>query len=173
MLNPGAVIGERYRVVRELGGGGMKPAYLVEDVHLKRQAALAEMIDSFTRPSDQAAAIAAFEREADLLAELESEFIPRIFDRFSENNRHYLVMQYVPGRTLDEQLTAAGGRLDETFVIAVATQVLEALEYLHGLTPPIIYRDLKPSNVIVKANGRVKMVDFGISCHFQPKIPRR
>jgi len=169
MLNPGAVIGERYRVVRELGGGGMKLVYLVDDSHLNRKAALAEMIDSFTRRSDQAAAIAAFEREADLLAELESEYIPRIFDRFSENNRHYLVMEYVPGRTLHERLTGAGGKLDETFVIAVANQVLEALEYLHGLTPPIIYRDLKPSNVIVKAGGRIKMVDFGIARHFQPK----
>jgi serine/threonine protein kinase len=169
MLNPGAVIGERYRVLRELGGGGMKLVYLVEDSHLNRKAALAEMIDSFTRRSDQAAAIAAFEREADLLAELESEYIPRIFDRFSENNRHYLVMEYVPGRTLEEQLTAGGGKLDENLVIAVATQVLEALEYLHGLTPPIIYRDLKPSNVIVKANGRIKMVDVGIARHYQPK----
>jgi serine/threonine-protein kinase len=169
MLNLGAVIGERYRVVRELGGGGMKLVYLVEDSHLNRKAALAEMIDSFTRRSDQAAAIAAFEREADLLAELESEYIPRIFDRFSEHNRHYLVMEYVPGRTLEERLTAAGGKLDENFVIAVATQLLEALEYLHGLTPPIIYRDLKPSNVIVRASGRIKMVDFGIARHFQPK----
>lgn len=169
MLNPGAVIGERYRVVRELGGGGMKLVYLVEDSHLNREAALAEMIDSFTRRSDQAAAIAAFQREADLLAELESEYIPRIFDRFSENNRHYLVMEYVPGPTLEERLAAAGGKLDEKFVIGVATQVLEALEYLHGLTPPIIYRDLKPSNVIVKSGGRIKMVDFGIARHFQPK----
>jgi serine/threonine protein kinase len=169
MLNPGAVIGERYRVLRELGGGGMKLVYLVEDTHLNRKAALAEMIDSFTRLSDQAAAIAAFEREADLLAELESEYIPRIYDRFSENTRHYLVMEYVPGQTLDERLTTAGGKLDENFVIAVATQVLEALEYLHGLTPPIIYRDLKPSNVIVKVSGRIKMVDFGIARHFQPK----
>jgi eukaryotic-like serine/threonine-protein kinase len=93
MLNPGAVIGERYRVVHELGGGGMKLVYLVEDSHLNRKAALAEMIDSFTSSSDRAAAIAAFQREADLLAELESEYIPRIFDRFSENNRHYLVME--------------------------------------------------------------------------------
>jgi serine/threonine protein kinase len=169
MLNPGEVIGERYRVIRELGGGGMKLVYLVEDSHLNREAALAEMIDSFTRRSDQAAAIAAFEREADLLAELESEFIPRIFDRFSEHNRHYLVMEYVPGPTLEQRLTAAGGKLDENFVIAVANQVLEALEYLHGLTPPIIYRDLKPSNVIVKASGRIKLVDFGIARHFQPK----
>ena len=69
MLNPGAVIGERYRVIRELGGGGMKLVYLVEDSHLNRKAALAEMIDSFSRRSDQAAAIAAFQREADLLAD--------------------------------------------------------------------------------------------------------
>ena len=82
----------------------MKLVHLVEDAHLNRKAALAEMIDSFTRRSDQAAAIAAFEREADLLAELESESIPRIFDRFSENNRHYLVA----GRTFEERMAAAG-----------------------------------------------------------------
>ena len=93
------------------------------------------MIDSFTRSSDQAAAVASLQREADLLAKLESEYIPRIFDRFSENNRHYRVMEYVPGRTLEERLTAAGGKLDEKFVMDVAEQMLDALAYLHGLTP--------------------------------------
>ena len=126
------------------------------------------MIDSFTRPSDQAAAVAAFQREADLLAKIESEYIPRIFDCFSENNRHYLVMEYVPGRTLEERLTAANGKLDERFVMDVAAQILDALTYLHGVTPPIIYRDLKPFECN-QADGRVKMVDFGIARFFQPQ----
>jgi serine/threonine protein kinase len=167
-LNPGDLIGDRYQVIRELGGGGMKLVFLVEDRRLNRKAALAEMIDSFSRPSDQAAAVASFQREADMLAKLESEYIPRIFDRLSEHNRHYLVMEYVPGRTLQERMTSAGGKLDDKFVMDVAAQIVEGLEYLHGLKPPVIYRDLKPSNVIVKADGRIKMVDFGIARHFQP-----
>jgi len=145
----------------------MKLVYLVEDRRLKRKCALAEMIDTFTRPEEQRAAVVAFEREADILAGLENEHIPRIFDRFSENDHHYLAMEYVPGETLENRVAAAGGKLDEATVIEVAEQILDTLEYMHSLTPPIIYRDLKPSNIIIKPEGALKIIDFGIARHFQ------
>jgi serine/threonine protein kinase len=162
-------IGNRYKIVRELGDGGMKRVYLVEDLHLNRKCALARMIDNFTTATQRRAAVSAFEREADLLAKLENIHIPQIYDRFSENKNHYLVMEYVPGRTLEQRLTDKG-QLDEAFVIDVAKQILDALVYLHGLSPPVIYRDMKPSNVIVrggKGANTVKLVDFGIARHFQ------
>ncbi|MGH7878151.1 MAG: serine/threonine protein kinase, partial [Candidatus Binataceae bacterium] len=96
MIAPDTVVGGRYRVVRVLGGGGMKLVYLAEDLRLAaRPCALAEMVDGFTSPDAQRQAIAAFQREADMLAQLSNEHIPRVIDRFSEANHHYLVMEYI------------------------------------------------------------------------------
>jgi formylglycine-generating enzyme required for sulfatase activity len=164
------LVGNRYRVVRPLGGGGMKQVYLAADTRLaNRPCALAEMIDSFADPKDRQTAVAAFHREADMLAGLAHDRIVRIYDKLSEGNRHFLVMEYVEGETLEEKLKAAGGRLDESTTTDIALQVLDAIEYLHSRTPPVIYRDLKPSNVIVSPDGRAKLVDFGIARFFQPQ----
>src|SRR5277367_4249525 len=169
MIAPNTVIGNRYRVSRMLGGGGMKMVYLAEDLRLaNRRCALAEMVDTITSPDMQQQAVSGFQREADMLAELSHEHIPRIFDRFSEQNRHYLVMEYVEGNTLEEELRNAGGKLPEQHVIDIALQVLDTLEYLHHREPPVIYRDLKPSNIMVAPSGQVKLIDFGIARHFQP-----
>jgi serine/threonine protein kinase len=169
MIAPSTIVGGRYRVVRSLGGGGMKLVYLAEDLRLAaRPCALAEMVDSFTSPELQQQAVAAFQREADMLAQLANEHIPRIFDRFSEANHHYLVMEYIDGATLEDELRAQGGRLPPAQVIEIALQILTTLEYLHNLDPPVIYRDLKPSNVMVTRDGMAKLVDFGIARHFAP-----
>src|SRR5271155_5253 len=146
MIAPNTIVGGRYRVIKPLGGGGMKLVYLAEDLRLSARAcALAEMVDAFTSPEAQQQAIAAFQREADMLAQLNNEHIPRVIDRFSEANHHYLVMEYIEGETLEERLKQGGGRLAPDAVVEIAIQVLETLEYLHNLTPPVIYRDLKPS----------------------------
>lgn len=169
MIAPNTIVGGRYRVSRALGGGGMKLVYLAEDLRLSaRRCALAEMVDSFTSPEMQQQAVAAFQREADMLAQLNNEHIPRIFDRFSEANRHYLVMEYIDGATLEDELKARGGKLESARIIDVAIQVLETLEYLHELNPPVIYRDLKPSNVMLTPDGMAKLIDFGIARHFAP-----
>src|ERR1700741_3319711 len=114
MIAPNTIIGGRYRVMKPLGGGGMKLVYLAEDLRLAaRPCALAEMVDSITNPDMQKQAVAAFQREADMLAQLSNEHIPRVFDRFSEANHHYLVMEYIEGVTLEEKLRANGGKLAE------------------------------------------------------------
>ena len=169
MIDSNTIIGGRYKVLRPLGGGGMKLVYLAEDLRLaSRPCALAEMVDSFTSPDMQKQAVAAFQREADMLAQLSNEHIPRVFDRFSEANHHYLVMEYIEGVTLEEKLRANGGKLAEEEVIDVALQVLDTLEYLHNLEPPVVYRDLKPSNVMISRNAQAKLIDFGIARLFQP-----
>lgn len=169
MIAPNTIVGGRYRVVKPLGGGGMKLVYLAEDLRLAaRPCALAEMVDSFTSPDTQKQAIAAFQREADMLAQLSNEHIPRVFDRFSDQNHHYLVMEFIDGITLEEKLRGAGGKLPEGEVTDVALQVLDTLEYLHNLEPPVIYRDLKPSNVMLTPSEQVKLIDFGIARLFQP-----
>ena len=169
MIAPSTIVGGRYRVVRSLGGGGMKLVYLAEDLRLAgRACALAEMVDSFTSSDLQQQAVAAFQREADMLAQLANEHIPRIFDRFSEANHHYLVMEYIDGATLEDKLRSNGGKLPPARVIEIALQILTTLEYLHNLEPPVIYRDLKPSNVMVTGAGMAKLIDFGIARHFAP-----
>jgi serine/threonine protein kinase len=169
MIDANTIVGGRYKVLRPLGGGGMKLVYLAEDLRLaSRPCALAEMVDGFTNPDLQKQAVAAFQREADMLAQLSNEHIPRVFDRFSDQNHHYLVMEYIDGVTLEDRLKAAGGKLPEAEVIDVALQILDTLEYLHGLEPPVIYRDLKPSNVMLSRNQQAKLIDFGIARHFQP-----
>jgi serine/threonine protein kinase len=169
MLATATLIANRYRVVNYLGGGGMKHVYLVQDLNLaSRPCALAEIVDNFPTPNARAQAAAAFRREAQLLATLSNEHIPHIYDTFSENNVHFLVMEYIEGVTLEQMITDSDGKLSESSVVDIAVQILEALEYLHGLRPPVIYRDLKPSNVIITPGGRVKLVDFGIARHFQP-----
>ncbi|MDO8430906.1 MAG: protein kinase [Candidatus Binatus sp.] len=169
MIQANTIVGGRYRVMKPLGGGGMKLVYLAEDLRLAaRPCALAEMVDSFTSPDMQKQAVAAFQREADMLAQLSNEHIPRVFDRFSDENRHYLVMEYIEGLTLEQKLKDNGGKLGEVEVIDLALQVLDTLGYLHNLEPPVIYRDLKPSNVMLMPSGLVKLIDFGIARLFQP-----
>jgi serine/threonine protein kinase len=169
VLAVNSVVSGRYRIVKPLGGGGMKQVYLAEDLRLaNRQCALAEMLDTFADPAMQRKAATAFHREAEMLATLDNPHIPRVYDNFSEQNRHYLVMEYVQGSTLEERLARSGARLTEDEVTDIGLQTAEALEYLHGLRPPIVYRDLKPSNVMVTAGGLVKLIDFGIARYFQP-----
>src|ERR1700731_2813700 len=145
MIAPNTIVGGRYRVMRPLGGGGMKLVYLAEDLRLaSRECALAEMVDTFPSPETQKQAVAAFQREADMLAQLSNEHIPRVFDRFSEQNHHYLVMEYVDGATLEEEMKHTGGRLAEPRVFGIARhfQPLQNATMIgtQGYAPPEQYR---------------------------------
>ena len=167
-LEPGVVLQQRYRVERLLGGGGMGMVYLAHDQRLSnRPCAIKEMVDHFIDAQQRLEANEYFAREADTLAQLKHSAIPAISDRFDHQNRHYLVMEYVEGRNLEEELAERGGPLPEGLVIDIARQLCDVLAYLHGLQPPIIYRDLKPSNVMLTGNGRVVLVDFGIARLFK------
>jgi len=171
VIAPNTLVGNRYKVTRLLGSGGMKQVYLAEDTRLSnRLCAVAEMTDSFTDPKEKQAAAQSFAREADMLARLAHDRIVRVYDRLSEGNRHCLVMEYVEGETLEQRLGAAPAKhLDEKLVVDMALQVLDALQYLHAHNPPIVYRDLKPANVMLLPDGRVKLIDFGIARLFVPK----
>jgi serine/threonine protein kinase len=167
-LDPGTVLQKRYQIDRLLGGGGMGMVYLARDQRLSnRPCAIKEMVDHFIDPQQRIEANDYFAREADTLAQLKHAAIPAISDRFDDQNRHYLVMEYVEGRNLEEEIAVRGGPLPEGLVIDVARQLCDVLAYLHGLTPAIIYRDMKPSNVMLTGNGRVVLVDFGIARLFK------
>jgi serine/threonine protein kinase len=167
-LEAGTVLQGRYRITRLLGGGGMGMVYLATDQRLaNRPCAIKEMVDHFIDQAQRIEANEYFAREADTLAQLKHQAIPAITDRFELANRHYLVMEYVEGRNLEEELAVRGEPLPEGLVIDIARQLCDVLAYLHGLVPPIIYRDMKPSNVMLNSNGRVVLVDFGIARLFK------
>ncbi len=168
-LEAGIVLQNRYQIERLLGGGGMGMVYLARDQRLaNRPCAIKEMVDHFIDPQQRIEANEYFAREADTLAQLKHVAIPAITDRFDQRNRHYLVMEYIEGRNLEEEIATGGGApLSEGLVIDIGRQLCDVLGYLHGLTPPIIYRDMKPSNVMLTPRGRVVLIDFGIARLFR------
>jgi len=167
-LAPGTVLQNRYSIERLIGGGGMGMVYLARDQRLaNRPCAIKEMVDHFIDQQQRIEANEYFAREADTLAQLKHQAIPAITDRFDDQNRHYLVMEYVEGRNLEEELAARAEPLPEGLVIDIARQLCDVLAYLHGHEPPIVYRDMKPSNVMLTPKGRVMLVDFGIARLFK------
>src|SRR5713101_7137873 len=171
MVEAGTVIRNRYRILGRLGAGAMKTVYLAEDLQLaRRRCALAEVVDSgLVEPSQRQAALRSFARESRTLAQLDDVHIPHLYDAFSDKSHHYLVMEYFEGVTLEVALQRAGGRLAESDVLATACEILDTLDYLHNLKPPIIYGDLKPSNIIITPSNDIKLIDFGIARHLEPQ----
>ncbi len=159
----------RYRVHKVLGQGGMGRVYLANDTRLaNRPVAAKEMIigDGIAEKK----AIEDFAREARVLAALSHPGIPNVIDYFAENSRHYLVMEFVAGGDLQGMLDklGPGGRLPEPRVVRWARQILDVLSFLHGQAPPIIYRDLKPGNIMIDKDGRAMLIDFGIARFLPP-----
>ncbi|OYT72075.1 MAG: hypothetical protein CFK52_06165 [Chloracidobacterium sp. CP2_5A] len=156
-LSPGTVLQQRYTVVKLLGKGGMGAVYQATDKKFGSTVALKQMIVTGE------ALAAAFEREAILLNGLRHAALPVVFDHFAEGEGQFLVMQFIPGKDLSEMLTAQGGPFPMEQVAKWADQLLDALEYLHGRTPPIIHRDIKPQNVKLTPEGGIVLLDFGLA----------
>jgi serine/threonine-protein kinase len=170
MLPATTMLGGRYVILRRLGSGGMAAVYQAQDFHLPgKYWAIKEMSDSsLTTPAERAQAVASFEREALVLSHLSHPNIVRVHDRFPQDGRYYLVMDFVDGATLDDILLQRGNALDEAQVLTWLHQLCAALSYLHGQNPPIIFRDLKPGNIMVDKTGAIKLIDFGIARQFDP-----
>ncbi len=170
MLVPGITLQGRYRIVRALGIGGMGAVYLAQDMRLANKlVAVKEMMPDPTASSaEQAQAQQQFQQEASMLASLNHPNVPRVSDHFTEMGKHYLVMDYVDGQTLEDILSRTPGFLPESQVLHWATQLCDVLTYLHGRQPTVIFRDLKPGNIMVDRSGTVKLIDFGIARVFKP-----
>ncbi len=169
VLTEGHLLDGRYRVKKVLGTGGMGRVYLSNDTRLaNRPVAVKEMVvgDGIREKK----AIEDFTREANVLARLSHPGIPTLIDHFAENSRHYLVMEFVAGGDLQHLLDKLGpkGKVAEDKVLRWARQMLEVLDFLHGQKPPIIYRDLKPGNIMIDKNGRAMLIDFGIARFLPP-----
>ncbi|MDT7809311.1 MAG: hypothetical protein QOJ70_3124 [Acidobacteriota bacterium] len=173
-LEPGTVLNARYEIVKRIGGGGMGAVYYAKDRNLgEAPRAVKEMIQTHLDESQQEKAVADFRRESMLLASLEHASIPTIYDYFYDDaaTRFYLVMKYIAGGDCLARLrNAPGNRLDELTVADWGMQAADVLEYLHNQRPPIIYRDLKPANLMIDGNnGRVMLIDFGIARWVAPQ----
>jgi serine/threonine protein kinase len=168
-LSVGHLLDDRYRIHRLLGVGGMGRVYLANDTRLaNRPVAVKEML--IGDGAQERKAIEDFHREASVLAHLSHPSIPQIIDYFGERGRHYLVMEYVAGGDLQRRLDemGAGARMPEATVVEMARQLLDVLQFLHSQKPPIIYRDLKPGNIMIDHQGRAMLVDFGIARFLPP-----
>src|ERR1700674_5082865 len=147
-LTSGTVLQNRYEIERLLGGGGMGMVYLAHDHRLaNRPCAVKEMVDHFIDQQQRIEANDYFAREADTLAQLKHAAVPAITDRFDDQNQHYLVLEHVEGRNIEEEVAANGGPLAEGLVIDIGRQLCDVLAYLRSFEPPIVSRDMKPSNV--------------------------
>jgi serine/threonine-protein kinase len=167
-LDPGSVLNVRYEIVRRIGGGGMGAVYLAKDRNLgDAPRAVKEMVEAHLDPAMHEKAIGDFKRESLLLTSLEHPSIPTIYDYFYDEplGRFYLVMKFISGGDLASRLrNAPGGKIDEKTVADWGMQTADVLEYLHSRPKPIIYRDLKPANLMIDGNtGRIMVIDFGIA----------
>src|SRR5215469_1296342 len=160
----------RYQLLKRIGQGGMGAVYKAADTHLNnRPVAIKEMSSTGLSPASLQEAETAFEREAHLLADLLHPNLPRIYDHFTENDRSYLVMDFIEGQTLEEYLEQiGGGPLPVDQVIKWGEQLCDVLNYLHTHQPPIVFRDLKPANVMISESGHIFLIDFGIARIFKP-----
>ncbi len=163
----GTVLHDRYKIKKIIGQGGMGCIYQADDLRLEgRLCAVKEVEYDRALPREMLEeARNQFQREATILARLDHPNLPKVSDFFSEGDRDYLIMDFIPGKDLRQLILEA--RQDNTFipedqVLGWAEQIASALKYLHDQDHPILHRDIKPSNLKLTPNGLVKLVDFGL-----------
>ena len=164
MAEPGKALGGgRYRIDSILGQGGMGAVYLAHQEALSKRVAIKEMELRGLSESELRAAVKQFQSEATFLANLDHPNLVQVTDFFVEEDKHYLVMAYVSGQTLQQKLRVRGKPFSLQQVLEYARPLCDVLTYLHSQNPPILFRDLKPSNIMVEDSGRLKLIDFGIA----------
>ena len=162
-LEPNTVLNNRYRILEQLGRGGMGAVYRAHDANLDVEVAVKENFFVSEESARQ------FQREAHLLFELRHPSLPRVMDHFVvEDQGQYLVMDYIEGNDGREILERNEGPLDEETVVGWAGQILKSLNYLHSRKPPVIHRDVKPANIKITPGGRALLVDFGLAKEYDP-----
>ncbi|MEQ8172739.1 MAG: serine/threonine-protein kinase [Candidatus Eremiobacterota bacterium] len=165
------ILKKRYEILALTGGGGMGTVYKARDVKLEKIWAVKECVPFriSQKKSDIEDIKNRFEREAKILARLDHPGLPVISDYFTENNRYYLVMTYIEGENLLDILKKDGNPgISEEKVTVWTKEILKILSYLHNQSSPVVYRDLKPANIILHKDGRIILVDFGIARVINP-----
>ncbi|MFP4976246.1 serine/threonine protein kinase [Paenibacillus sp. CN-4] len=164
LLDKGTLLGGRYRVAAELGKGGMSRVYLADDLRLPGQRWAVKISPAGGAERGQLAS------EASLLIALQHPRLPRVVDWLMPEGEDWtsLVMDYIPGDTLEQLYRRTGEAAGATELVNVAEAVLDILTYLHSRQPPVVYRDVKPSNLMIDADGTIKLIDFGIARSYHP-----
>jgi len=166
------LVGQRYKIISPLKVGGMSGVYMAKDTRLNSMCAVKELLIKMYSDTDRDLTIQNFKAEAELLANLRHPSLPRVIDYFYEDGKYYLVMDYIEGEDLESILDQEGiPWLPEKDVLSWTMEICDVLIYLHNQSPPIIYRDLKPSNIMLrKHDHRVMLIDFGLAqmVHLRP-----
>jgi serine/threonine protein kinase len=161
---------QRYRILAQLGTGGSSAVYKAEDTLLNDRLVAIKVISlRGLKPQEVIDLTGAFNREVLLLSGLKHPSVPHIYQSFSEREGWYVVMDFIEGTTLEKYLESTRGeRLQVGEVLDIALQLCAVLDYLHSSQPPVIFRDLKPANIMLKPDGRIALIDFGIARQFKP-----
>ena len=163
MLKEGDILQNRYRIIRELGAGGMGAVYEAEDnQRFGKPVALKEILVNLTNKYSEHFR-RAFEREAKILTQIDHEAVPKVIAYILETDYQVLVMELIEGEDLDQILEQQQKPFRLAEVLAWADQLLDALDYLHTLRQPIIHRDIKPQNLKLTSRKKIKLLDFGIA----------
>ena len=165
MANVGSVIDGKYEILKEIGRGGMSVVYLAMDKHLNKQWAIKE-IKKVSSNKKNEIVVKSLLAEANLMKRLDHPALPRIVDIIDSGVSIYVIMDYIEGESLNKIVETYGAQPQES-VVEWAKQLCDVLSYLHSQNPPIIYRDMKPANVMLKPEGYVKVIDFGIAREYK------
>lgn len=165
MAETGSVIEGKYEILKQIGKGGMSTVYLAMDKRLNKQWAVKEIRKQGKNRNDEIV-VNSLIAEANLMKRLDHPALPRIVDIIDNGETIYVVMDYIEGESLDKIISEYGPQPQE-LVLDWAKQLCDALGYLHLQHPPIIYRDMKPANVMLKPEGNVKVIDFGIAREYK------
>ncbi|HEY4002939.1 MAG TPA: serine/threonine-protein kinase [Candidatus Xenobia bacterium] len=169
MLDSGTILQGRYAVMGTIGQGGMGTVYLAHLLSLQnKRVAIKEVRAKFGSEEERERAMKRFKQEADLLATLDHPNLVHINDYFTQGDSAFLVCDYVEGTTLGQLIQKADGFLPMVVVHRLFNALCDVLEYCHGRPRPVIFRDLKPDNVMINAEGQLKLIDFGIACIIEP-----
>ena len=159
MTEIGTVVDGKYEILKEIGHGGMSVVYLAMDKHLNKQWAVKEILRK--GGSNDEVVVNSLLAEANLMKRLDHPALPRIVDIIDNGLTIYIVMDYIEGVSLSKKMKEVGKAIPQEYVIDWGIQLCDVLGYLHSRQPPIIYRDMKPSNVMLKPDGNLMLIDFG------------
>ncbi|MEQ8171031.1 MAG: SUMF1/EgtB/PvdO family nonheme iron enzyme [Candidatus Eremiobacterota bacterium] len=163
ILSTGTILVNRYEVINLIKSGGMGAVYKVRDHRMLELCAIKELIATFSTEEQQEYSLKRFNEEGKMLANLNHANLPRVTDLFIERGRYYLVMDFIDGKDLDTILKERK-KLSTEETLTYTLQILDVLDYLHTQNPPIIYRDLKPANIMIRTRDqRAMLIDFGIA----------
>ena len=163
----GTVLDGKYEILKQIGKGGMSIVYLAMDKRLNKQWAVKEIRKTASGKNNEVV-VNSLLAEANLMKRLDHPALPRIVDIIDNGQTIYVIMDYIEGESLGKILKEYGAQPQEQ-VLDWAKQLCDVLEYLHSQKPPIIYRDMKPDNVMLKPEGNLKVIDFGIAREYKEK----